>query len=404
MKSGMALSDSAAPNAVEPLKAAADRAMARGDPRTAKDLFERAVVLARDRLDIWLGLAACRRAVGDPEGALAATQGALTVDPRCFPALLMKGSLLESMGLVAQADAAYGPALLLAPPEDSLPEPMRRGLARARDVHDRRAADLAASLRLEAESAAERLPAAEAGRIDTFIEAMTGRRKIFHQEPVQHHYPGMPPVEFHDRAEFPWLADLEARTDAIRAEVLAVWAEGSPDLEPYIDYADGVPLDQWAQLNRSLKWSAFHLIKGGALVEANCRRCPATMEALALVDQPKVPGRSPAAMFSILRPRTRLPPHTGVANTRLVLHLPLIVPEGCGFRVGGETRQWREGQAWVFDDTIEHEAWNDSDLPRAILICDVWSPNLSPGERDMIARLVSAHDRFNGGASVGGDL
>jgi aspartyl/asparaginyl beta-hydroxylase (cupin superfamily) len=108
-------------------------------------------------------------------------------------------------------------------------------------------------------------------------------------------------------------------------------------------------------------------------------------------------------MFSILKPRTRIPPHTGVANTRLVLHLPLIVPEGCGFRVGGETRAWREGDAWVFDDTIEHEAWNDSDEPRAILICDVWSPHLSLWERERIAEVVAALDHFNAGQAQGGD-
>jgi len=109
-------------------------------------------------------------------------------------------------------------------------------------------------------------------------------------------------------------------------------------------------------------------------------------------------------MFSILRPRTRIPPHTGVANTRLVLHLPLIVPEECGFRVGGETRQWREGEAWVFDDTIEHEAWNNSDKPRAVLICDVWSPRISGEERELIGRLLAALDRLSGGAEGSGAL
>jgi aspartyl/asparaginyl beta-hydroxylase (cupin superfamily) len=101
-------------------------------------------------------------------------------------------------------------------------------------------------------------------------------------------------------------------------------------------------------------------------------------------------------MFSALQPGTRIPPHTGVANTRLVVHLPLIVPEGCGFRVGNETRHWREGQAWVFDDTIEHEAWNDSAEPRVIFICDVWNPRLSEFECQLIAEMMMAMDKFNG--------
>jgi aspartyl/asparaginyl beta-hydroxylase (cupin superfamily) len=65
----------------------------------------------------------------------------------------------------------------------------------------------------------------------------------------------------------------------------------------------------------------------------------------------------------------------------------LVVPEGCGFRVGGETREWRPGQAWAFDDTIEHEAWNDSDKPRAILILDVWNPLLTGPEQVAIRSL-----------------
>jgi aspartyl/asparaginyl beta-hydroxylase (cupin superfamily) len=101
-------------------------------------------------------------------------------------------------------------------------------------------------------------------------------------------------------------------------------------------------------------------------------------------------------MFSALEPRTHIPAHTGVSNTRLVAHLPLIVPEGCRFRVGNETRTYRDAEAWVFDDTIEHEAWNDSDAVRIILLFDVWNPLLSPWEREMIAAVSGALDAFNG--------
>ncbi len=109
-----------------------------------------------------------------------------------------------------------------------------------------------------------------------------------------------------------------------------------------------------------------------------------------------MPLRSPSAMFSVLKPKTRIPPHTGVANFRLVVHLPLTLPPGCGFRVGGELREWRIGEAWVFDDTIEHEAWNESDETRIILICDVWNPRLSEEERLAISRVIAAADAFSG--------
>jgi aspartyl/asparaginyl beta-hydroxylase (cupin superfamily) len=388
--------------ALSSLKDGADRALRNADPRAARELFQRAIDLAPARVDLWMGLAASQRGLGDLAGALAAAESALVHDPRFFPAMLMKGTLLEALGENRQAAVVYGLAAKLAPPSAALAEPTRRALAHAVEVHDRYTAELAANLR--AAAGLDGLGAAAARRADVFVEAVAGRRRIYQQEPVQFHFPGMAAVEFYEREAFPWLEALEACTGAIRQELLAVWSEDSPGLTPYVAYAPGAPLDQWAELNNSLKWSAYHFLADGERVEAHCAACPRTMDAIALIDQPQVPGRSPAAMFSILRPRTRIPPHTGIANTRLVLHLPLVVPEGCGFRVGGETRAWREGEAWVFDDTIEHEAWNNGDQPRAVLICDVWSPTLSSEEREMIVRVTAALDRFNGGVVQGGDL
>ena len=94
----------------------------------------------------------------------------------------------------------------------------------------------------------------------------------------------------------------------------------------------------------------------------------------------------------MLKPHTRIPPHTGVTNTRAIVHLPLIVPPGCGFRVGGETREWQEGTAFAFDDTIEHEAWNDSDELRAVLIFDVWNPHMTAGDRELLLRYFASAD------------
>jgi aspartyl/asparaginyl beta-hydroxylase (cupin superfamily) len=122
----------------------------------------------------------------------------------------------------------------------------------------------------------------------------------------------------------------------------------------------------------------------GVRNDEHCRRCPATaalLDELPLLD---LPGKGPTAMFSILAPHTRIPPHTGSSNVRVTIHLPLVVPPSCGFRVGAETRSWEEGRAWAFDDTIEHEAWNDSGSPRAILIVDAWNPLLSEAERSAI--------------------
>ncbi|HXV01772.1 MAG TPA: aspartyl/asparaginyl beta-hydroxylase domain-containing protein [Caulobacteraceae bacterium] len=388
----------------ETLKNDADRALRGGDPRLARAHFQRATALAPDRIDLWMGLAACNRAVGDHSASLAAIDNALARQPRFFPAHLMKGALLEALDLPSKAAASYGIALQLAPPSASLAEPTRRALGHAEDVHRTHVDRLAAMLKAEIGFGSAGARTALDRRADIFIESMVGRRRIYHQEPVKLNFPGLPAIEFYERDEFDFLEALEAQTSVIREEVLAVWTDGSEGLTPYVDYPPGAPLDQWAELNHSMAWSAYHLWFYGEPVDANCAKCPRTMAALELIDMPSVPARSPAAMYSILRPHTRIPPHTGVANTRLVLHLPLIVPYGCGFRVGGESRPWREGEAWVFDDTIEHEAWNDSDKPRAILIADVWSPRLSGEERELIVTLCAALDRFQGGTDVGDGL
>ena len=114
------------------------------------------------------------------------------------------------------------------------------------------------------------------------------------------------------------------------------------------------------------------------------------MALLQTLPQPDIGGCSPNAMFSLLAPRTSIPPHNGVSNTRLVCHLPLIVPAGCWFRVGAETRYWERGKAFVFDDTIEHEAANPSDELRVVLIIDIWHPGLSETERNAARILLEA--------------
>ena len=102
----------------------------------------------------------------------------------------------------------------------------------------------------------------------------------------------------------------------------------------------------------------------------------------------------PEVLYSVFTPGTHLLPHRGVTNTRLVGHLPLIIPEKCALNVGGELHEWREGRVVVFDDTYEHEAWNRSDRTRVVMIFDVWNPHLTPVEREAVADLVAAIGDF----------
>jgi aspartyl/asparaginyl beta-hydroxylase (cupin superfamily) len=188
------------------------------------------------------------------------------------------------------------------------------------------------------------------------------------------------------------MAQLNAAASGIRSELETLLADPGDALQPYVRMEKGLPDNKWTELDQSLDWSACFLWEYGEPNKAVLDRCPLTAAALAALPSAHIPKRAPSAFFSILKPRTRIPAHTGVTNTRAIVHLPLIVPTGCGFRVGGETREWTEGQAFAFDDTIEHEAWNDSDEMRAVLIFDVWNPHLTSAEQALIAQYFSVAD------------
>ena len=366
----------------------ADRAVAGGDVAEARRLLEALTADAPDRAETWLKLAAMCRAQGDIDAALAAVAGALRIDPLAFLPLLMKASLLDAAGRTFEAGEAYGHALAQRP--ERMPAELAGTVATAERRH---AGHVAASAQRLADAAAEQadqLTRREWRRVRRFQSNILRTTRPFHAEPSHFHYPGLVEREFHDLEDFPWLADLEAATSAITEDFHRVMAAERAELVPYIQYPDDVPLRQWAELNRNPAWTAIHLVQNGVTIAANARHCPATMALLAGCDQPQIPQRGPNAMFSLLAPGAHIPPHTGVANTRLVCHLPLIVPAGCWFRVGEERRDWVVGEAWVFDDTIEHEALNPSDALRVILIVDTWHPGLSMRERAAVAATMVA--------------
>jgi aspartyl/asparaginyl beta-hydroxylase (cupin superfamily) len=221
---------------------------------------------------------------------------------------------------------------------------------------------------------------------------MLGRRSIYPNECHGLHYPFLAADEFFDRDHFPWLESLESATDEIRRELQAILANPDSGLTPYVEQPSGVPENKWSPLDRSLDWSALHLWRDGERIDDACAQAPRTAAFIEQLPLCRIPGRAPAVFFSILRAGKHIPPHTGVTNVRSIVHLPLIVPEGCTFRVGGETRSWVEGEAFVFDDTIEHEAHNPTSRDRAVLILDCWNPYLSEAERTMICRIFEVKD------------
>jgi tetratricopeptide (TPR) repeat protein len=368
-----------------------DDALRRRDLPTALKLLNEAEAARPADAEIKMQKAVVQRVGGDFEGALASLDGALSLDPYNFVALLGKGAIVERLAGERQAAPVYRNALKIAPAE--IPPGLAGPVARAREVIATTADALEAWLdeRLKATGAACTGPAQ--ARLAESVRVFSGKGRIYNAEPVDLHYPRLPAIPFPDRGQFPWLAELEAATDTIRGE-LEPLLESRAGFDPYIDYPPDVPVNQWGELNRSQKWTSYFLWKDGerqADAVGDCPRTVALLETLPLCDQP---GFAPNVVFSALEARTHIPPHTGSTNTRLLVHLPLILPGPARFRVGGETRDWRMGEAWVFDDTIEHEAWNDADRLRVILILDIWNPLLEPAERELVCAMLSAREQF----------
>ena len=369
-------------------------ALKRGDGVAAHDLLTAArTLLPRDLLVLMTLCAACQH-LGNAEGEREAIDAALVLDAYFLPALLAKGSWLERFGKRADAATLFANALKVAPAEAQWPPNLRAQLTHAREFASAHAEDLHASLARSLGERLDALPASLAARWREAASILAGKTKPYHAVVNQLCVPRLPAIPFFERELFPFLADLEAKTDVIRAELEAALAANRDEFVPYIQYAPGQPVNQWAELNHSLRWSTLHLWRGGKPVEENLARCPQTARALAAIPLADIGGLCPNAMFSALAPKAHIPPHNGETNARVVAHLPLIVPEKCSYRVGFDWRRWQVGQTLIFDDTIEHEARNDSDELRVVLIFDLWNPLLTPAEREVVTALAAAARAF----------
>jgi aspartyl/asparaginyl beta-hydroxylase (cupin superfamily)/cytochrome c-type biogenesis protein CcmH/NrfG len=377
------------------LDAVGEDAFRRGDLAVAGQCYEKLVAVDGRDTQQWVNLAIVRQRLGDERGEEEALRSALSVDAMDLLALLLRGQLFERQGRMHEAAQAYGAAAAVAPPMERLHPDLRPSVTKAIAYHEGYGTRLAEFLDGHLSTQLQAHSGEDLRRFRDSLDIFIGRKRRFDSQPTVYHVPHLAPIEFFPRGRFAWLDGIESETAAIRDEFLAVLRDDN-GFAPYITYPGDVPLNQWAELNQSPRWSAFHLVKMGSRVEDNAARCPRTMAALSRAPQPVMPGRTPSAMFSLLKPKTRIPPHTGVTNARLVVHLPLVVPQACGFRVGNDTRAWLPGKAWVFDDTIEHEAWNDSDKLRTVLIFDIWHPDLTQAERELIGATMAGIAAFRG--------
>ena len=369
-----------------------EQALGRRDGAAALHLIDEALGQAPGDIDLRLQKAMALRLQGDLKGALAALDAALDLEPYHFVALLSKAAVVERLSGPRKAWQIYRNALKILP--DPLPSTLQPAVDRARQVVEETTDALAAFLADRAAPARARMDRTAGARFDEGLQIYAGRTRPYPSEGILLTYPRLPAIPFFDRELFPWFPELEAATDMIRGELEGVLATMDADFAPYINVPPGAPVNQWEELNQSRLWSSLFLWKDGERQEEPCRRCPGTAALLDRLPLARQPGFAPTVIFSALEARTRIPAHTGSTNARLLVHLPLILPGPARFRVGNETRSWRMGEAWAFDDTIDHEAWNDADALRVIMILDIWNPLLTEDEREAITALMNARNAF----------
>ncbi|RLN84048.1 hypothetical protein BBJ28_00008222 [Nothophytophthora sp. Chile5] len=199
-----------------------------------------------------------------------------------------------------------------------------------------------------------------------------------------------------DCSAFPWVQTLEKNFLVIKEELLALKDSTTSGFQPYrapswaskINAKDGLG----SVGHDAGDWNVLYLFLHNVDFQANRQLCPKTVAIIKSID-----CHYDHAFFSAMAPRTHIKKHHGPTNKKLRCHLPLVVPRGqCRLRAGEETIHVEEGKCFVFDDSFEHEAWNDDAThSRIVLIIDVWHPDLSAQERKFFGFLRNAQLRMD---------
>lgn len=400
------------PTDVEALQFVAAGHFARGDAMRAVAMLLVAHQAQPGDPGILHQLGAAQSAVADWQGAAASLKLCLSIAPQTFVARLRLGVALEKLEDSRGALVAYFAAVNTAQAHgrwmnDATTAPgLRAAVRHAMDLIDVARGELFNAV---LEPLRQRYGSSELRRVDECLAIYLGELPAQLPDPRQKpkflYFPRVPSQPYYARERFAWQAELEANTDQIRDELLRVLAQPQ-DLESFLQTDS--PQDA-AELLRSSRadqpaWDAYFFHRHGERYKSHALRCPVTAAVLDRLPLAHVREHSPETLFSVLRPGTHILPHRGVTNTRLVTHLPLIVPPDCALRVGGQTHAWEEGRCVTFDDTFEHEAWNRSDQTRVVLIVDSWNPDLTEVEREAVSELVGVIGDFNRECEVAAPL
>jgi aspartate beta-hydroxylase len=381
------------PDDLEALNIVGLAALGGGRVQRALDLLGRAARLDPEDAATHHHFARAQEAAGDLDSALASYDCAVRLSPGFYLARLHRAAALERRGDARRALANYARALTDAQQlgkwinAASTPPGLQPMVQHAVRVVRAGRRELLASL---LEPLAQRHGRDALTRVERCVRLQLLEEEPVYPDPRQRptflYFPGLSASPYLEREWFPWMAELEAQTGVIREELLSVL--GSDAGRERVFTSAELENENLRGLAQPPSWNGYYFYRHAERREDNCSACPRTIRALDALPLARVPSHAPEVLFSVFTPGTQLLPHRGVTNTRVVGHLPLIVPPDCALRVGGEVHAWQEGRAVVFDDTYEHEAWNRSDLTRVILIFDLWHPALSEAEREAVSDLV----------------
>ncbi len=370
-----------------------------GKVRESRLLFERAASLYPDSAVSRFNFGRALDMLEETARAREELVCAVKLKPDLAMAWLHLGALLEREGQNERALACYQSAFDLSPKLEKMPgmqgiPPELAGMIQnaLRALRQKYVALHKAEIARFVERAGEE----KLKRVQACVDIQHGLSGAAPEHPLQKpesiYFPQLSPQAWFEREQFAWIAEFESHWQSIRKEFLSL-GQAEEQFTPYVGDGPGVPAAM-QNLAGSHDWDAFHLFIGGEVQTGNAASCPATTELLSQLPLARLAGVAPEAFFSILRPGAHILPHHGISNAKVAVHLPLLVPEQCAIRVGEEWRNWREGQCLIFDDSFEHEAYNRGTEVRVVLIFEVWHPDVTTTEAQVLTALSGCIDAW----------
>lgn len=389
-----------APHNMAGLRYLAARAVVKRDFNRAQIFIERAIKVAPRKPALYQNLAIILRAKNLLEEALQAFRISLQLNPNQPLCWIQQGDVFQALGRTNEAITSYNHAASITGSLGALANAHRNNPQTR--IIIARAAKLLVSEREKAIANATRNIVKQDDE-DKFARAMTAGTHMSQSalpeyvDPLQRpsfcYFPGLDAKPFYDRSEFAFLKTLEKAYKQINAEFWDILSSNQEHMQPYVKI-DEENTGPWSELNYSTNWKAYHLYENGKRIDENCNRCPQTARIIQSLPLAKITGQAPEVFFSVLKPGTRIPPHYGVANYKLTVHLPLTPPNHCGMRVGGITKNWKQGKCLIFDDSFENEAWNNGDELSVILSLEIWNPLIEEEEKVYINKAIAGLEAF----------